>query len=295
MTETDNQLMRSKSLISFQQGFNTFYNSDIPEYIYPICVFKNPKKKEIEEMKNIQNRMLISSKRNKEVRRYPTRPVQKIPKNKDSQEQTSLQFIVSNEQENTTQPKLGDMNPILKQLIRSKSQPIYPYCNQEIFFHKKNYLFEIEKRGHYYNKMLISSLQRQFMNNTFLKKKEQKKINFFLNNSEEFNWLKFEKNFSDYKNFNYNRIVAINTRRKNFNNIFRAKKVSFPHIIKDNINIQKRKVPKRKRQNMQISNSPKIISKSFKIKDIKDIRILASIKKINDQEILQKYKNMIYK
>ena len=34
---------------------------------------------------------------------------------------------------------------------------------------------------------------------------------------------------------------------------------------KDNINIQKRKVPKRKRQNIQISNSPKIISKSFKI------------------------------
>ena len=300
MSETDNNKIKnikSKTLLSFKTVKNIYNNQSkenllnniIIEYSYPICILKNIKK-ESEEIRKIQYR-LIRSKKEQELKEK-TAELKKL--NRNLKRSLSSKIILSNNVKNSLIQGVGDK----KKLIRSKSNPLYPINNQENNIFKKGHLSQIEKRGNYYNKILIASLQRHALNNYSLSnfmKNDLDNLNSILNKKthlSEFEELENKKS-DEFRQFLNNRIIAVNEKKNNIDEYFILnKKQIFPKIQKGtfkfhvfhDINGLEKELTK-----------PAIRTLKMTKNRIRDLKVMASINKIRDPDIIQKYKSLIYK
>ena len=294
--------MKSKTFISFRKSEkiykniegNNFPNPEIIKYSYPICVFKN-KKKESEEMRKIQNRIFCSKFEKKNKKNSLNFKNNNNNNIKDNFSENKLLFNGNRNKETFKNIKDLIRN---KKLLRSNSGPIYPYCKQENLLHKFEHLSQIEKRGNYYNKLLIASLQRHSLNNFSLpdyykkSKINNNNLNFILNNTNQQSILEEYNNnkLSEVRQFLNNRIISVNEKKDNICDDFninkklpRFQKKDFKfHIFHDINGIKK-----------EMTISPIRTLKMTKTK-IRDLKVMSSINKIRDPEIIQKYRNLIY-
>ena len=127
-------------------------------------------------------------------------------------------------------------NKIKRKINRSNSNPSFPYSKQENDFKRRKYLSEIEKRGNFYNKKNIATLQRHTLNSlslpVHLKKNynEISKKNIIYNNINQQNLIE-EVNKNDLnkvKIFLNNRIRPINMKNgDDLDDYFNLNKISF--------------------------------------------------------------------
>ena len=292
--------MKSKTLISFRRAENinnenegnNVINNKIIKYSYPICIFKN-KKKESEEIRKIQNRIIYSKFENK----YKKDSLNFKKINNNIKRNFSTNKLTNKDINKSPINNINYLNQN-KKLFRSNSNPIYPFCKQENLWHKYGHLSQIEKRGNYYNKLLIASLQRHSLNNFSLPeyhktKVKNKNINFVLNNTNHKSILEEYDNtnkLSEFRQFLNNRIITVNEKKNNIDDYF-------------NIN---KKQPKYEKKELKfhkfhdINGFEKEMTKSI-VRTLKmtktrlrDLKVMASVNKIRDPEIIQKYRNLLY-
>ena len=293
MSETDNNKIKnikSKTLYNNKSKDN-FLNKMIIEYSYPICILKNIKK-ESEEIRKIQYR-IIRSKKEKELK-DKTAELKKL--NNNLKRSLSSKLILSNNDKNS----LIQNNNDKKKLMRSKSNPLYPINNKESNMFKKGQLSQIEKRGNYYNKILIASLQRQALNNYSLANFMRGDLNFdtfnsIFNNRSHPNelWDLENTKKTEIRQFLNNRIIAVNEKKDNIDEYFNInKKHIFPKINKGefkfhvfhDINGLEKELTKPTVRTLKMTKAR-----------IRDLKVMASINKIRDPDIIQKYKSLICK
>ena len=293
MSETDNNKIKnikSKTLYNNKSKDN-FLNKMIIEYSYPICILKNIKK-ESEEIRKIQYR-IIRSKKEKELK-DKTAELKKL--NNNLKRSLSSKLILSNNVKNS----LIQNNNDKKKLMRSKSNPLYPINNKESNMFKKGQLSQIEKRGNYYNKILIASLQRQALNNYSLANFMRGDLNFdtfnsIFNNRSHPNelWDLENTKKTEIRQFLNNRIIAVNEKKDNIDEYFNInKKHIFPKINKGefkfhvfhDINGLEKELTKPTVRTLKMTKAR-----------IRDLKVMASINKIRDPDIIQKYKSLICK
>ena len=306
MSQTDvnkKNNIKSKTLITFKPFLNfdkdksdeNNMNSTIIKYSYPICIFKNIKK-ESEEIRNIQYR-IICSKKEKELKEK-TLIYRNI--NNNLKRSLSTKLLISDKKSKIqTHTNNININPIKKKLIRSKYNPLYHLYNKENSMCKKGHLSQIEKRGNYYNKIWIASLQRQALNNYSLFNFKERNINrdninFVLNNKNNQTIIEEseKKNIYEDRQFLNNRVIAINEKKNNIDEYFNMKKKkNLPkikkkefkfHIFHDKNGLEK-----------DLSKTSVRILKMTKTR-IRDLKVMGSINKIRDPEIIQKYRTLIY-
>ena len=263
----------------------------IMEYSYPLCIFKTIKK-ESEEMRKIHYR-LIYSKKEKLLKEKPM-CFKKITNN-------NLKRNLSTKTLNTNKVKKSTIKNN-KKLIRSKSNPIYPYCKQDNNSHKRDYLSQIEKRGNYYNKKIIASLQRQALNKISLSlfKKNNNEINknnfnFILNNINNKNIIEeSEKNtLPEVRHFLNNRIKIVNEKITGIDDYFNIeKKQNLPKITKKGIKYNT--IHNKKNNIKKEINKPYERELKMTNTKIRDLKVMACINKIRDPDIIKKYKTLIY-
>ena len=258
----------------------------INEYIYPICIFKN-NDIESEEMRKIKSRMISM----KNVKKYI-----ECNKVKNTKRYLSRMMLKANKANN----KLIN-NKIKRKINRSNSNPSFPYSKQENDFKRRKYLSEIEKRGNFYNKKNIATLQRHTLNSlslpVHLKKNynEISKKNIIYNNINQQNLIE-EVNKNDLnkvKIFLNNRIRPINMKNgDDLDDYFNLKKISFLpynekkefkfHVFHD-INGLEKDISKPSKRELKMTKTR-----------IRDLKVMHSINKIRDPEIIQKYRNLLY-
>ena len=298
MSETN---IKSKTLISFKAFKNihednskeNIFNKTIIEYSYPICIFKNINK-ESDEIRNIQYR-IICSKKEKE-----NKEKKMIFKNlkKNITRTLSTKILISdkiNKKEN--QKDNININTFGKKLVSSESNLLYPY-NKKINEYRKGHLSQIEKRGNYYNKLMISSLQRKFLNNYSLsnsKMMNNNNSNFILYSRNHQTILEELDKINSFENrkFLNNRILAVNGKINNINDYININKNKiFPTIKKKESKYNNIYHDKNDRE----KNITKPILRVLKMtKDkVRDLKVMASINKIKDPDIIQKYRTLIY-
>lgn len=290
--------LNNKKLISFNTSDN-FYKDKlrenkshniIMEYSYPLCIFKIIKK-ESEEMKKIHYR-LIYSKKEKILKEKPM-GFKKI-NNNNFKRNLSTKTLNTNKVK-----KLAFKNN--KKLIRSKSNPIYPYCKQDNNLHKRDYLSQIEKRGNYYNKKIIATLQRQALNKissspfkTNSNEMNKNNFNFVLNNINNKNIIEeSEKNIlPEVRQFLNNRIIVVNEKKTGIDDYFNIdKKQNLPKITKKNIKYNTFHNKKNTKKELKKPYERELKMTKTKLRDLK---VMACINKIRDPDIIKKYKTLIY-
>ena len=282
-----NDDIKSKTLYSFNlsNNNNSMKNlecNSIREYIYPICIYKN-NNIESEEMRKIKNRMIsmknsqkyIECNKINNIKRYISRMTLKVN-------------------------KVNNSNKI-KKINRSNSNPFFPYSKQENEFKRIKYLSEIEKRGNFFNKKNIATLQRHTLNSlslpVHLKKNynEISKKNIIYNNINQQNLIEEVNNndLNKVKIFLNNRIRAINMKNgDDLDDYFNLDKIGFLpknekkefkfHVFHDINGLEK-----------DITKPSKRELKMTKMK-IRDLKVMHSINKIRDPEIIEKYRNLLY-
>lgn len=283
-----NDDIKSKTLFSFNlpNNNNSMKNLEcesISEYIYPICVFKN-NNIESEEMRKIKSRMISMKNSQKYIecnkvnntKRYLSRMMLKVNKVKNN-------------------------NKIKRKINRSNSNPSFPYSKQENYLKRKKYLSEIEKRGNFFNKKYIATLQRHTLNSlslpVHLKKNnnEISKKNIIYNNINQQNLIEEVNNNSlnKVRIFLNNRIRLVNMKNgDDLDDYFNLDKIGFLpknekkefkfHVFHDINGLEK-----------DISKPTKRELKMTKTR-IRDLKVMHSINKIRDPEIIQKYRNLLY-
>ena len=293
MLKEYNNGIKSKTLFYFNfpnnnNSMKNIENQSIREYIYPICVFKN-NDIESEEIKKIKTRMISMNKTQKHIecskinniKRYSSRMILKVNK--------SNNILIK------------DKNNLKRKIIRSNSNPSFPYSKLENDFKRKKYLSEIEKRGNFFNKKNIATIQRHTLNSlslpVHLKKKynEINKKNIIYNNINQQNLIEEVKkiDLSKVKIFLNNRIRLVNMKNgDDLDDYFNLDKIGFLpkndkkefkfHIFHDINGLEK-----------DITKSSKRELKMTKTR-IRDLKVMNAINKIRDPEIIQKYKNVLY-
>ena len=295
MFQEYNNEIKSKTLFSFNSHNNNnnsmknIESNSIREYIYPICIYKN-NDIESEEIRKIKTRMISMSKSQKYIectkinnaKRYLSRMMLKVnkPNNK-----------LNNNKNNLT----------IKKINRSKSNPSFPYSKQENEFKRRKYLSEIEKRGNFFNKQYIAALQRHTLNSlslpVHLKKNynEISKKNIIYNNINQQNLIEEVNNndFNKVRIFLNNRIRPINMKNgEDLDDYFNLDKIKFLpknekkefkfHVFHD-INGLEKDISKPSKRELKMTKTR-----------IRDLKVMNSINKIKDPEIIQKYRNLLY-
>ena len=287
----NNDDIKSKTLFSFNISNNN--NSmkcieckSINEYIYPICVFKN-NDIESEEMRKIKSRMISMKNIKKNI---------ECNKVNNTKRYLSRMMLKANKVNNRL------INYKIKRKInRSNSNPSFPYSKQENDFKRRKYLSEIEKRGNFYNKKNIATLQRHTLNSlslpVHLKKNynEISKKNIIYNNINHQNLIEEvnKKDLNKVKIFLNNRIRLINMKNgDDLDDYFNLNKISFLqnnekkefkfHVFHD-INGLEKDITKPSKRELKMTKTR-----------IRDLKVMHSINKIRDPEIIQKYRNLLY-
>lgn len=279
----------SEFIINKNKDFNSkeedILNNPIIEYSYPICIFKNIKK-EKEEIRKIQYK-IICSKKEKELKE---KKLFNLKRNLSSK-------IISFNNKNKLRNINYNINDNKKKLIRANSNPTYPYSKQEDYIFKKNCLSQIEKRGNYYNKKKISYLQRRALNIFSLSSYPRMDLNnsnlILDNRNHQSKLIETENKFdSEIRQFSNNRIIAINEKKSNIDEYFNINnKQILPkinreefkfHVFHDKNGLKK-----------ELTKPPTRILKMTKAK-IRDLKVMASINKIRDPDIIRKYKSLIH-
>ena len=266
-------------------------NNTIIQYSYPICIFKNINK-ESDELRKIKYR-IICSKREKE----------KLQKEKQINKKTikrnlSSNLLILNSKYKTKDKKVpfknDNLQELKKKLVRTNSSPLYPFCKQEINFHKTGHLSQIEKRSNYFNKLLIASMQRSALYKSSLnqmKKPDVQNINFILNNINQQSIIEEHKKAEEIRQFINNRIFAINEKRHNIDEYFKIKKRQIlPKINKEDFKFHV--YHDKNGHEKELTKSPVRTLKMTKSK-VRDLKVMSCINKIRDPEIIRKYKAII--
>lgn len=266
-------------------------NNTIIEYSYPICIFRNINK-ETDELRKIKYR-IICSKREKE----------KLQKEKPTNKKTIKRHLSSNllilnsknkTKDKKTPLKSNNLQELKKKLVRTNSNPLYPFCKQEIDFHKTGHLSQIEKRSNYFNKLLIASMQRNALYKSSLKQMEKpdvQNINFILNNINQQSIIEEHKKAEEIRQFINNRIFAINEKRHNIDEYFKIKKRQIlPKINKEDFKFHV--YHDKNGHEKELTKSPVRTLKMTKAK-VRDLKVMSCINKIRDPEIIRKYKAII--
>ena len=269
---------------------DNIFNNPIMEYSYPICIFKKVNK-EAEELRKVKYRIICSTKE----------PKQKPKNKKYIKRNLSSNLILQNpmyepKEKNVLSFKKNNFLELKKKLLRSNSIPIYPFCEQENNLYRKDHLSQIEKRGNYYNKLLIASLQRHALNKfnlNCMKKANVEKINFVLNNLNQQNKIEEYEKIDEMKQFINNRIFVVNEKLYDIDEYFNLKKKreNLPKINKKGFKFHVFR--DKNGREKDITKSPVRNLRMTKEK-VRDLKVMCSINKIRDPEIIQKYKAIIH-
>ena len=284
----------SKTYINFYRNISKDnpINKAIIEYSYPICIFKNINK-ESDELRKIKYR-IICSKREKEKALKEKAKNKKIIKRN-----LSSNLLIQNNKYKTKNKQIScfknnNLHELKKNLIRSNSIPIYPFCKEENNFYKNKYLSQIEKRSNHFNKLLIAAMQRNSLNNfsiNRMKNRDAQNNNFILNNINQQSIVEEYKKKEETRQFINNRIFAVNEKRHNIDEYFIIKKRQIlPKINKGDFKFHV--YHDKNGREKELTKSPVRTLKMTKSK-VRDLKIMSSINKIRDPEIIGKYKAII--
>ena len=156
---------------------------------------------------------------------------------------------------------------------------------------RKKYLSQIEKRGNFHQKLFAHSFQRHSVkqhslsdNTTFFS--IGNKNNIF---KEEEEGKKKEINVRQFIN---NRIIVVNEKKKDIDEFFNVKNMKgiLPNIKKTRFKFHVFHDKNGLQRDLTKSNPPVLKMTREKLRDIK---ILSSIAKIRDPDIIEKYKSLI--
>ena len=304
MSETD--FKKSKNLLNFNSTLNNniynekIWNKTIMEYLYPICIFKN-NKKESEEIKKMKYRIIIS----KKEKEFRDKLINNNRNNNNIKKSLSTKILLPS---NNINNNINNNNNLIvkknnyiteKKFIRSKSTPMYPYCKEENIYNKKKYLSQIEKRGNFYNKKYITFLQRRALNHICLSipLKKNNEINKNNNNNNISNPNPpISNRLPELKKFLNNRIIAINKNKGEIDDYFNINKKDNINKFNNNDNYKEFKFHIFHDKNGFERELSKPYERNLKMtkEKIRDLKIMASINKIKDPEIIQKYRNILH-
>lgn len=296
-------------------------------YSFPICALIN-NNKIAKKLSNINLEMMLSKKEMKKtedhIKYYKSNYFQKRNQSSKTLNKKMIKKIIDPRNIDNTRTLINSPNNIFaytaidymdsaksRNLKKSKSssQIYYPYSEAENHIMKKKYLNEIEKRGNFYNKIIISSLQRtalNFYNKDNLLKyygenfSDSEKELVSKDNGIESYVLESpgRKKFPKMKKYLINKLAMLERRRRQ--NIFNFECECNPQIS-GSVNVNPKKVIKlssfknKFHFNKTLDNkTPKKPYKNITDSRVRDWKIMVSISKINDPDIIQKYKSMLF-
>lgn len=279
---------KSKTLYKIKPPEKKYNNNTIIKYSYPLCILKN-NKKESEEIRKIQQRMVCSKKEEQKEKDIKEKLLyfKLVYKNNNLKRNSSTKFLdIKDKQKLTFQNTIINLNN--KKLIRSRSNPIFNNIQQENYFRKKDFLSQIEKRGNYYNKKIIASLQRQALNKISLPIFKNNDVDYFLPKINKCNTIEesAKNKLPEVRQFLNNRITIVNEKK---NGDFWNNNENFKKIKK-----RKKKYTEfdKKQINKDYNKPLEKVIKMTKNK-LRDLKVMASINKIRDPDIINKYKALI--
>ena len=273
---------------------NKIYKNQIIQYSYPLCVFRNIKK-ESEEVRKIKNRIINYQKEIQKEKDIKEKLLyyKLIYKNKNLKRNSSIKLLKINGIKKLTIQN-NNLNINNKKLIKSNSAPVFDKIQQDNYFRQKDYLSQIEKRGNYYNKKIIASLQRQALNkisSSVLKVLKRNDEDYFSSNINNCNIIEeAEKNkLPEVRQFLNNRIIIVNSKNNFRDDFFNIDKKQLHKLKKKEI----KKTKFAKKQMEKDYNKPLERELRMTKNKLRDLKVMESINKIRDPDIIKKYKTLL--
>jgi hypothetical protein len=272
---------------------NKIYKNQIIQYSYPLCVLRNIKK-ESEEVRKIKNRIINYKKEIQKEKDIKEKLLyyKLIYKNKNLKRNSSIKLLKINGIKKLTIQN-NNLNINNKKLIKSSSAPVFDKIQQDNYSQQKDYLSQIEKRGNYYNKKIIASLQRQALNkisSSVLKRNDEDYFSSNINNCNIIEEAE-KKKLPEVRQFLNNRIIIVNSKNNFRDDFFNIDKKQLQlHKLK------KKEIKKTKFDKNQIEkdyNKPLERELRMTKNKIRDLKVMESINKIRDPDIIKKYKTLL--
>ena len=270
---------------------NKIYKNQIIQYSYPLCVLRNIKK-ESEEVRKIKNRIINSQKEIQKEKDIKEKLLyyKLIYKNKNLKRNSSIKLLKIDGIKKLAIQN-NNLNINNKKLIKSTSAPVFDKIQQDNYSRQKDYLSQIEKRGNYYNKKIIASLQRQALNkisSSVLKRNDE---DYFSSNINNCNIIEeAEKNkLQEVRQFLNNRIIIVNSKNNFRDDFFNIDKKQLHKLKKKEI----KKTKFYKRQIEKDYNKPLERELRMTKNKLRDLKVMESINKIRDPDIIKKYKTLL--